>query len=255
MKRRVRWFLRIVGCLAALAVLGVGAAFVALRHVPAFYDKAMNQSATDLRKGSDQFLRQLTALHSAAHRPGRWKVRITAEQINGWLAVDLVENHPHVLAPGVSDTRVAIRPDGMKLACRTESGAVRCILSLAIRPYVPQTDMLALRLIGARAGALPLPLGRVLESLSEAAHAMHLPLKWRQADGDPVAMIGLAGGDGDPALRIDAIELGDGWVDLSGTAGEANARPDGNGGSCTGILPLCQTQAGSLCYATGNHPG
>ncbi len=217
--RRVRWLLRIVGCLTLLAVIGLGVVFVSLRHVPQFYDKAMRENAGDLRKGSDQLLRQVTALQGVVQRPGHWRVRFTAEQINGWLAVDLVENYPHVLPPSLSDARVAIRPDGMRLGCRLEEGLTNCVLSLAIRPSVPEADTAALRLQRARAGALPIPLRRVIERLSQAARAMHLQLRWGQAGGDPVAVVALPGEYGDRAARIDAIELGDGWIELSGTTG------------------------------------
>ena len=217
MRRRVRWSLWIVGCLAVLAVIGLVACFIALRHVPAFYDKAMKLSEEELNKGSEHMLRQIAALHGASRRPGHWKARITAEEINGWLAVDLVKNHPRALPPGVSDARVAIRPEGMTLACRAKVAGQSSILSLTVQPYMPEPDVVALRLMCARAGALPVPLGRVLDRLSQAARALQLPLQWRQAGGDPVAMLALPGVDGDQVARIDAIELGDGWIDLSGT--------------------------------------
>ena len=40
---------------------------------------------------------------------------------------------------------------------------------------------------------------------------------WLLSGGDPVAMLSLPGDDDDQVARIDAIELGDGWIDLSGT--------------------------------------
>jgi hypothetical protein len=219
-KCRVRWLLRIVGCLTVLAVIALGVIVVALRHVPPFYEKAMRQSAEELRKGSDQLLRQIAALEGAVHRPGRWRARITAAEINGWLAVDLVENHPRVLPPRVSDARVAIRPDGIRLACRTDDGLWSCVLSMAIQTYMAEPNVAALRLMRARAGALPVPLGRVLERLSQAAGSMRLPLQWRQAGGDPVAIVALRAPDGGPTAQIESIELGDGWIELSGTTAQ-----------------------------------
>jgi hypothetical protein len=217
-KRRVRRLLRIVGCLAVLAVVGLGVLLVALRHVPQFYEQAMTESAVELKKGSDQLLRQVAALEGAAHRPGHWKIRVTAKQFNGWLAVDLVENHPHVLPPGVSDARVAIFPDAMKLACRSENGLMSCVLSLAVQPYLAEPNVVALRLIRARAGALPVPLRPVVDRISQAAGGLPpSSFHWRQAGGDPVAVVTLPGKYGDRAARVDAIELGDGWIELSGT--------------------------------------
>ena len=55
---------------------------------------------------------------------GRWQALFTAEQINGWMAVDLARNFPNTLPPGVVDPRVDIRPEGVTVACRYLEGAV-----------------------------------------------------------------------------------------------------------------------------------
>ena len=54
-------------------------------------------------------LRDIAAIESAVNTPGRWQTTITAEEINGWLAVDMVKNHPKLLPPTFHDPRVAIR--------------------------------------------------------------------------------------------------------------------------------------------------
>jgi protein-L-isoaspartate O-methyltransferase len=103
-------------------------------------------------------------------------------------------------------------------------------LTLAVQPYLAEPNVVALRLIRARAGSLPMPLRPVIDRISQAAGAMHLPpscFQWLQAGGDPVAKIRLPE-YGDPTARIEAIELGDGWIELSGTVQSRqnlNSRP------------------------------
>ena len=63
------------------------------------------------------------------------------------------------------------------------------MLSLTVEPYVPEPNMVLVRIIKARAGLLPMPLGGVLDGLSQVARDMHLHLEWRHAGGDPVAML------------------------------------------------------------------
>ena len=192
-KRRIRWWLRIVGCLAVLSRSGWGCSSSRCGTCRCFTTRPSSRTLTELKAGSDHLLRQVAALEGVARRPGHWKVRFTAEEINGWLAVDLIENHPHVLPPGISDARVAIHADRIKLACRSKDGLISCVLSLAVRPVRAEPDVAALRLIQARAGAIPIPLGGVVKALSQAARSMHLPLQWRQDGGDPVAVIALPG--------------------------------------------------------------
>ena len=44
-------------------------------------------------------------------KAGHWEIRFTADEINGWLAVDLVKNHPNALPPTLKDPRVSIDPN------------------------------------------------------------------------------------------------------------------------------------------------
>ena len=92
------------------------------RHEPAFYRKAMDIDRAVLGKGSDRMLQQTTALASAVQKAGHWEALFTAEQINGWLAVDMVRNHPHTLPPELHDPRVAIDPERITVACRFDHG-------------------------------------------------------------------------------------------------------------------------------------
>ena len=80
--------------LVALVLLGV---YLAVRHEPASYREAMEVKPAVLEKASDRMLQTIGALQSAATRRGPWTAVITAEEINGWLAVDLAKKpskHP-----------------------------------------------------------------------------------------------------------------------------------------------------------------
>jgi uncharacterized protein YpmS len=169
-----------------------------------------------LEKASDRMLKKIGALQSAATKQGRWQAVISDEEINGWLAVDLLRNHPNTLPPSVRDPRVAIEPDEITLACRYDNG-VTTVLSLTLQPYVPEPNVVALRIVRGRAGMLPVPLKKVLDGLSKAAADMQLRLKWVQAGSDPVAMLSLPeDDDADRVVRIESIELTKGNIHVSG---------------------------------------
>ena len=167
MTRRVRLTVLIVGSFAALAILLLLGLYLAARHEPTFYREALHIDRVVLEKGSDRMLQQTTALASAVKKPGHWESLFTAEQINGWLAVDLVRNHPHTLPPELHDPRVAIDPKRITVACCFDHDGLHSVLSLTIEPYVPEPNILALRIVSARAGLLPVPLGQVLDRITE----------------------------------------------------------------------------------------
>jgi len=219
MSRRLRLTL-LIGCgLPAVLIAGLAGVFLASRYEPKFYRDALSIEADAGEKGGDQMLQRVAALLSDVRKPGEWKARFTAEQINGWLAVDFVKNHPGTLPPFYRDPRVAIEPDRIVLACRYEKWIFSTVLTLTIEPYVPQKNMLALRIVKARAGLVPMPLGNVLDAISDAAGRSEWRLQWRQTGGDPVALLTTPPPDnaGDLVGKIVTIRLGKGEIFLSGS--------------------------------------
>jgi len=213
--------LRLAAALAAgfltIAVLALGSTYWAARRVPEFYQEVLQAEPAALKQNSDQLLENAAALASSARNEGRWQALFTAEQINGWLAVDVVKNFPELLPPGVSDPRVAIHPGRIALACRYLDGPVETVLSLEGEVYLQEPNVLSVRILRARAGALPAPLGSLLKGISRAADDAELQLRWLQAGGDPVAVIRLQPSDGERnKIRIEAIELREGEIYLAG---------------------------------------
>ena len=159
MSRKLRRTLLIVGGLVLLAAfLGLGL-YLAAQHEPAFYREAIEIDAAVAEKQSDQMLQRATALASAVKKEDHWEALFTAKQINGWLAVDMVKNHPNTLPPNFTDPRVAIDGRRVTIACRCRRAGVSTVLSLTVEPYVPEPNMVLVRIIKARAGLLPMPLG------------------------------------------------------------------------------------------------
>jgi hypothetical protein len=218
MSRRLRLTLWIGFGIPAVLIAGLMSVFLALRHVPKFYRDALVVEPETQEKGSDEMLQRTAALVSGVQKPGKWHTRFTAEQINGWLAVDFVKNHPATLPPLFSNPRVAIDSSGIVLACRYEGGIVSTVLTLTVQPYVPEESVLALRIVRVRAGLVPMPLGKVLDGISDAARRSAWRLEWRQSGGDPVALLSAPPPDneGDLAVKIEAVRLGKGEIFVSG---------------------------------------
>jgi hypothetical protein len=215
--RRVRLCMFVVGGLAAATALALLGVYLAARYEPAFYQEAMEIDPAVLHEGSDRLLQQATALASAVKKERHWEALFTAEQINGWLAVDMVKNHPHALPPNLSDPRVAIDSRTVTIACRYSHAGIETVLSLTVEPHVPDPNVIALRIVTARAGLLPVPLGGVLDRLAQAARDMQLHLQWRSTGGDPVALLSLSPGDDDRPVQIETLRLGDGEIYVAGT--------------------------------------
>jgi len=217
-RRKLRIALWIVLALLVLAIVVLLVLFIASRRVPDFYASALAADPQGQRQASDEMLRRTSELASDVQKAGRWQSLFTEEQINGWLAVDLVENHPDALPPTLEDPRVSITEERITLACRLTRGGFESVVSLEVEPYLPEPNVLALRFRGARAGAVPVPLGELLDKIDEAGARLDLPIRWQQAEGEPVALITIPSTARNRSIRvhIDTLRLGDGEILFGG---------------------------------------
>lgn len=219
---RLRWIVAPLLIVAALA----GGFWVAWRHEPAFYSQELARDAQAQRESSDELLATATALVSQARNKPQFSALISAEQINGWLAVDLRENHPDLLPPDVSDPRLAIRPGEATIAWRQTIRGTSTVVSVRVDAFVSQQHELGIRIRGARAGAVPLPVGEFLDDLTDTAREANLVVRVSQEQGDPVLLISFDASQAAQPLKylLDSVELRDGAIYVAGRSSSGDER-------------------------------
>jgi hypothetical protein len=216
-RKPLRLVLWIGGILLLLATVALFVGYRAVGRVPDWYQQATETvEPARQRKASDEMERRVTDLASGVESTGKWKVLFTAEQVNAWLAVALKEKHPGLVPSDLTDPRVVIEPDGITVGGRFHRGSINSVVSLKIDVFLAEPNVVGARIRSARAGALPWPLGRVLDVISLAARKSNVSLQWRQTDGDPVALITIPPADKKKRLRIESLQLGDGELFVSG---------------------------------------
>ena len=219
MRRVALISLGVVACVL-VALWGV---YLASRHVPTFYSRAIATDQASLRQANDELGSRAAALASDVRRAGQWNALFTAEQINGWLAVDLPRLHPGALPDDVDRLRVAIEPGRVVVGFGLEHGGMSIVYSVEAELYVSESNVVAIRFVRARAGGLPMPLSQVLDSVTEAAQSMNLPLRWVQIDGAPVALVTVArNDDSGSAMTLGTLELLAGEIYVAGTTGRTD---------------------------------
>lgn len=202
-----------------LALVGAFLLYRATQHVPEFYQQALRAEPVAQKQASDEMLQKTTDLAKNVKKKGHWEAIFTDAQINGWLAVDLQASHSNTLPPEIRDPRVVIEPGQVQLGFRFVRGDWNTVVSLAVEPTMPEPNLLALRIRRVRAGSVPLPLNRLLDEISKAVSRTDIRLEWRQADGDPVALLSLPSprDTNGKQVRIEAVRLGRGEIYVSGT--------------------------------------
>jgi hypothetical protein len=214
---RRRWIIAaaLAICIGALVAGG----WLAVGHTPDFYRRALVADPASQAVASSEMFNRAQRLKRDVREPGEWQAQFTAEQINGFLAVDLVKQFPELDTPEIRDPRVELRPGEATLAFRYAGPSVTSVVSLDVDVYLAEPNTVAIRIRGARAGALPLPLADMLEAVSRAAAAADVPLRWRQSDGDPVAEVTFKSTPGRAPLSIEKLEIRDGVLYIAGKTG------------------------------------
>lgn len=189
-RRRILVGLLLGTCVLAASLWWGGRA--ALHHEPTFYKAALAQAPERHEELGRELEKEVLDLRNQLRHPGRWEAEFGADELNGWLASDLPEKFPDLLPPEAQAPRVEVADGVVRVAFRFQDAKVRTVVSLALAPRIAdQPNRIAIRVVRARAGALPLPLDRVLDQVSQAARRAELPLAWSQDQGDPVALVSI----------------------------------------------------------------
>lgn len=223
-----KWLGRLAIALVVLLIaLGVAVwwAYRATQQVPQFYAEVVATPPEKQKELGYEFEQEALQLQNEVRDTGQWQAKFTADEINGWLAVDLPTKFQKSIPAGVSNPRVAIGRDMIQLACKVDSPRFSSVISLGFEPYLTDTpNELALRLRYARAGSLPLPVGEYLEEFTQRVSKAGIPIRWQEQDGDPVALLAIPTQREEwkgKELKLEAIELRDGELVLSGSTSDA----------------------------------
>jgi len=203
---------------AVLVTAALGGIYMAMGRVRPFYAEAIRLDPGVLETGSRELETRAAALYSDARQPGQWQAAFTAEQINGWLALQLAELYGDDLPDDISEPRVAIGNGRLTLGFRTRRGGVATVVSADAAVMLTDEGDVAIRLQSVEAGALPLPVMQVADDVSKACQKLSLPVRWTQDNGQPVALVDVARSGGTKKWRIvlDSLELRDGTIHLAG---------------------------------------
>ena len=104
-------------------------------------------------------------VYNAVQNEGEWRVTISDDQINGWLASQLPKQFPYLLPHHASDPRVRIQNDKAHLACQYSNGRMSAVLSMAVEAFATdKPNVVGVRIVTARIGAVPGLMGTAVES-------------------------------------------------------------------------------------------
>lgn len=207
---------RIASVVALALAMIVGFVIYQFHRAPDFYRQEVARPSAEQQAASDQFLSNVTATVSQAQRRGAWSTEISEEELNGWLAFDLPRNHPDLLGESAHAPRVELDQDRGRVAFEYR-GFMNTVVCLEFDAEVRDAHTVAIRLHSLTGGAVPLPLGTVIEEITNAAEQFDQQIQWTEEEGRPVALVTLPEWEEDgKTLNLVDVRLEDGRFLLIG---------------------------------------
>jgi hypothetical protein len=216
-----------VGIMAVLVVAVGTAILLVARHEPAFYRRAAVPPGEARRASSGEFVSEFARLIDGVLNR-RWNAHFTEEQINSYLEEDFQKQHAseQPLPEGISEPRVALDTDRIRLGFRYGVGAWSSIISLDMRVWLveKETNMVALEFLGMHAGALPISAHTWLERQLDAIRQRNIEASWYRRQGHPVLLLRFQADRSSPTFRLRELNVQPGMVGISGHSIESPPR-------------------------------
>ena len=196
--KRLLW----VGIFLAILAATPAAVWLSLTYQPSYY-RAMVLESREQRQGkARKFVAQSLQLRNDICNEPTWEAVFSDQEVNAWLAEDLVSHFADQLPPEVNEPRVLFELDRIILAFELRQRGIDSVITVVARPRVPAGNTVELTLEKIRAGILPVPADNVLDRIIEYARAHGIDVEWMRREGYPVVLIRYT-----PNLQRDDVQL------------------------------------------------
>jgi len=213
----------ILGVVAFVTITVPVGLWVLLTYQPEFYRNVAHISPEDRQNESKKFIAQSLQLRNDIVNEAQWEASFSDDEVNAWLAEDLLTHFADQIPEGVHEPRVMFELDRFHLGFQLDQGPVRSVVWVVAQVRVSNENELALTIEKIRAGVVPIPAEKLLERITETARARGLDVRWDR-DGDlPVAIIKYT-----PHLQrrdvvLERLALLDGQIRLAGRSSKGRS--------------------------------
>jgi hypothetical protein len=224
MRIRSKGVLVVGATVVALLVAIPAGVWLSLTHQPKFYLAMVAVPHEQREAKARRFVSQSLQLRNDIANEPTWEAVFTDEEVNAWLAEDLVKYFADQLPPEVYEPRVLFELDRVTLAFELDQGLVRSVIWIVAVPRVPHENELELTFEKIRAGMLPVSPDKVLDRLVTAARRRGVDVSWRR-DGDlPVATVRYTPQAGRDDVKLERVQIRQGEICLAGRSDRAHGQ-------------------------------
>lgn len=220
----LKWIKRLAISAAMLLALFVGGVLLLLelaKAEPEFYRKALLVDEKLQQKFGSEMERKILDLRNSVLLGEAWSAEFTEDQINGWLAWDMKEKFPDLVPPEISDPRIAVENQSMKLAFRCSVKPFRGVAIIEADVFMTGVvNQLGIRIKSVHSGKIPVPVAAFADQISEQLNRSGIEIEWDTEEDDPVAIVQLPDElikpQGGSYIELQQIVVGTQEISLSG---------------------------------------
>jgi hypothetical protein len=213
----------LLGLFVILALVAAGVYLLSL-HVPDFYVRAMVPPGKDRQRRATKFANDFAQLYQDVTYNRQWLGQFDERDVNSFFQEQLESSGlaDPILPKSMSDPRIQIERDRLRLGFRYRWGPLATIISIDMRVWLAakELNVIALELQGLHAGSLPIAAQSLLEQVSETARQNNIEVTWYRYRGNPVALCRFQADQDRPTFRLDHIALEDHAVRVWGRSSE-----------------------------------
>jgi hypothetical protein len=208
----------LIGGLILLLIATIpGLAWLSLTHQPGFYRAMVQLPRGEREVKAKRFMAQSLQLRNDICNEPTWEAVFTDQEVNAWLAEDLVIHFADQLPPEVHDPRVVFELDRVTLAFRLDQGPFSSVIWVVARPRVPEGNVIELTLEKIRAGVLPVPAERILDRITAYGRDHGLDVEWRLGDEDfPIVTLRYTPDSQRDDVKLELVQIQHGQIRLVG---------------------------------------
>lgn len=205
-----------------LVVALPGLAWISLTHQPGFYRSMVRLPRAQREARARRFIASSLQLSNDIRNEPTWEAIFTDDEVNAWLAEDLVIYFADQLPPEIREPRFVFEVDRVTLAFQLDQGPISSVIWVVARPHVPEDNVLELTIEKIRAGIFPIPADRILDRVIEHARGHGLDARWRRgAEGYPIATIRYKPDSARDDIKLEQVQIQGGQIRLAGRSDRA----------------------------------
>lgn len=216
----------IILALAAIVILGLATVGVLLKHEPSYYGRASVEAGPERKLLSTACLGRFTQLVGHLQDPSsEWDIKMSQGQLNSFFMEDFIRLGvaEDFAKHGVHDVRIVLEQDRMRLGFRYGSGFWSTVVTYDLRLWLAAKDVnvVAVEILGRRAGGLPLTTQSLLREMSELAKKRNIDISWYRRDGNPVALVRFQADRPRPTFQLQRLDVANGMIHIGGKSFES----------------------------------